>query len=405
VAVEVNGTGYRRPADPVVVVCLDGIGLDYVEVAIAAGKAPTLERFSREGFFSTARSVIPSYTNPNNIAIFTGTTPDINGVPGNYFYDADIGREVMVNSPRFLRCPTLFEAFGRYGLRLAAITAKDKLRRMLHKGWDGICFSAEKADEVTPDRNGIENVASILGENPPDIYSAEICLYSLKAALALVQGKGPYVPDITYVTLTDYIPHRFPPESDEALGLISGVDDLLSEFDRLGCIVGVTSDHGMNSKHKANGDPNVLWLNDLMKLADVKCPRIILPITDPYAAQHGNLGSCAWIHLPKRDIRRAIEFLSEVGGVEEVTTSEEASRRYSLPGDMIGDVFVLGDKHTVFGREGGEHKPPPYLRSHGGPYEQEVPFLLNRPINAEYAAKADKNLRNFNIFEFAMNGI
>jgi hypothetical protein len=32
-----------------------------------------------------------------------------------------------------------------------------------------------------------------------------------------------------------------------------------------------------------------------------------------------------------------------------------------------------------------------------------VPFILSHPLNAEYAARSG-NLRNFDIFEFALNG-
>ena len=44
------------------------------------------------------------------------------------------------------------------------------------------------------------------------------------------------------------------------------------------------------------------------------------------------------------------------------------------------------------------------LRSHGGRYEEMVPFLLSEKINAEYSRRTG-DLRNFDIFEFTTNGI
>ena len=45
------------------------------------------------------------------------------------------------------------------------------------------------------------------------------------------------------------------------------------------------------------------------------------------------------------------------------------------------------------------------LRSHGGLSEQPVPFMLSRPLNAVYrAVAAGRRLRNFDIFDFALNG-
>ena len=46
------------------------------------------------------------------------------------------------------------------------------------------------------------------------------------------------------------------------------------------------------------------------------------------------------------------------------------------------------------------------LRTHGGLAESRVPFILNRPLNAAYAARAARgSLRNFHIFDFAINGM
>jgi phosphonoacetate hydrolase len=46
------------------------------------------------------------------------------------------------------------------------------------------------------------------------------------------------------------------------------------------------------------------------------------------------------------------------------------------------------------------------LRSHGGLGEQKVPFLLSRPLNAAYRQRAkDVPLHNYDIFDFALNGV
>ena len=39
-----------------------------------------------------------------------------------------------------------------------------------------------------------------------------------------------------------------------------------------------------------------------------------------------------------------------------------------------------------------------------GVAEQPVPFIISQPLTAEYAARAAGSLRNFDIFEFALNG-
>ena len=68
----VNGRNYNAPERPTVVICLDGSEPGYIEKAIEAGVAPTFARFMRDGAHVHANSVIPSFTNPNNLSIITG---------------------------------------------------------------------------------------------------------------------------------------------------------------------------------------------------------------------------------------------------------------------------------------------------------------------------------------------
>jgi phosphonoacetate hydrolase len=78
-----------------------------------------------------------------------------------------------------------------------------------------------------------------------------------------------------------------------------------------------------------------------------------------------------------------------------------------LPADRIGDVVVVGDRHTVLGKAPEDHDLSLLqggLRSHGGLAEQEVPFVLNTPLTTSYRQRASENLRNFDVFDFALNG-
>ena len=120
---------------------------------------PALERIRATGTVRTAWSVIPSFTNPNNLSIATGRPPSVHGICGNYLFDPETGEEVMMNDPKFLRAPTVFKAFHDAGAKVAVVTAKDKLRALLGHGLsygDGraVCFSAERSDTATRAWNG-----------------------------------------------------------------------------------------------------------------------------------------------------------------------------------------------------------------------------------------------------------
>ena len=102
--------------------------------AISAGRAPFLASLRERGTCLTADSVVPSFTNPNNLSIVTGAPPSVHGICGNYFWDPDAQAEVMMNDAKYLRAGTLLAALADAGAKVAVVTAKDKLRSLLgHK--------------------------------------------------------------------------------------------------------------------------------------------------------------------------------------------------------------------------------------------------------------------------------
>ena len=283
----VNGRNYRAPTRPTVVICLDGSEPGYIEEAIKAGVAPTFARFMKDGAHVHADSVIPSFTNPNNLSIITGRPPSVHGIAGNYFYDAANDREVMMNDPQFLRAPTILAGMYEAGFKVAAVTAKDKLRSLLSHGLDysdgrAIAFSSEKADQATKQANGIDDLLNFVGLPLPEVYSAGLSEFVFAAGVRLVQR---HRPDLMYLSTTDYIQHKVGPGNKIANDFYAMIDRYLAELDALGCNVVATADHGMNDKYTGDGKPDVLYVQDLFdQWVGAGQARVILPITDPYVA-------------------------------------------------------------------------------------------------------------------------
>jgi phosphonoacetate hydrolase len=395
---KVNGTSYQKINQPVVGICLDGTSPEYIETAIRFGYMPVMKKLKEEKHFVTASSVMPSYTNPNNIAIITGTKPLENGICGNYFYDVEHDREVMMNDPEFLRAPTILEVASQAGYRVAAVTAKDKLLKLLSKGWNGIAFSGEMSDHAVFD--GIGNVAEELGEAPPHYSNACINRYTMQAAyLAFCRT----CPDLMYISLTDCVQHRAAPGEDEANSMLSEVDEIIGKFIDAGARVGITADHGMNYKIKADGTPNIIFLEETLSRLAAGRVRVVLPITDPYVSHHAALGSFATIYCSAQECEPIRYALSKIDGIFEVLAKNEACEKYALPADRIGDIVVLADKDTVFGKTPASHdlsqlKGP--LRSHGGLTETTVPFVLSETVDED---KQKKIVRNFDLFDYLIN--
>src|SRR4051795_7090660 len=144
--VTVNSRDYRRPTRPTVVITIDGCQPAYLDDGMARGLMPRLSGLlAGDGAYHLGRGVMPSLTNPNNVSIVTGVSPAVHGIPGNHFRAPD-GTEVQLADPAHLRAPTILGEMRRAGTRVLAVTAKDKLRRLLAEG-DVPAISAERADE------------------------------------------------------------------------------------------------------------------------------------------------------------------------------------------------------------------------------------------------------------------
>jgi phosphonoacetate hydrolase len=409
--VESNGRGYRWMSEPLAVICVDGCEYDYLERAAAAGVAPFIAKMLREGSAFKGAAVVPTFTNPNNISIVTGAPPAVHGICGNYFYDREADAEVMMNDPKYLRAPTVLAAFSKAGAKVAVVTAKDKLRKLLGHGMelgprlrgdDGgcVCFSSERAAAATLAENGIENVVELVGMPVPPVYSAELSEFVFAAGVKLLETRRP---DLMYLSTTDYVQHKFAPGTAGANAFYAMMDRYLARLDSLGAVVALTADHGMNAKTKADGTPNVIYLQDLLDgwLGSGRA-RVILPITDPYVVHHGALGSFATIYLDAGDRARVLERLAGTEGIEAAYSNADACARFELPPDRMGDLVVVSTRHVVLGTSAQRHDLSGLdapLRSHGGVTEQTVPLIFNRKVTGI----ENRRLRNFDILDVALN--
>lgn len=403
--VAVNGRTYAWPRVPAIAICLDGCEPAYLDEAIRAGLMPALVRIKQKGTVRFAHSVIPSFTNPNNLSIATGRPPSVHGICGNYLYERETGKEVMMNDPRFLRAPTIFQAFYDAGAKVAVVTAKDKLRALLGKGlaFDegrALCFSAEKSDTTTVAEHGMDNASKHFGLPVPEVYSAELSEFVFAAGVQLLRE---FRPDIMYLTTTDYVQHKYAPGVPQANAFYEMFNKYLTELDALGAAIVVTADHGMKPKHKADGSPDVVYVQDLLdEWLGKDAARVILPITDPYVVHHGALGSFATAYLPDgADQAGIMARLAKIDGIMLVVDSPDACERFELPADRIGDIVLISTENKTIGTSEHRHDLAALnepLRSHGGLTEQKVPFIVNRVLPD---LPNEPTLRNFDAFYYA----
>ena len=409
--VTVNGRDYAWPKQPVVVVCIDGSEPDYIERAVADGAMPFLSEALKTGSDLRGDCVVPSFTNPNNISIVTGVPPSVHGIGANFFFDRDSGEDVMMGNPKFMRAGTIYMAFFDAGAKVAVVTAKDKLTPLLRHGLDfstgrAICFSSEKSDQATKADNGIERANRYVGLPVPEVYSADLSEFIFAAGVKLIEEERA---DLMYLSTTDYVQHKNAPGSGGANDFYAMMDGYFHKLDALGAVLVLTADHGMNAKHTAEGDPDVIYLQDVLdgwrnEGAAEGTARVVLTITDPYVVHHGALGSFCTIYLSGGAAADDIAGrLRDLDGILTVYGNAEGCKEFELPPERMGDLIVISEKHKVLGSSVEHHDLSGLdvpLRSHGGVTEQRVPLILNRPTPD---LDPGRRLRNFDAFDLGLN--
>ena len=405
--VVVNGREYRLPTRPTVVVTVDGGDPRYFDDALSRGLMPRLAGMLGPGDGGTyvrGLGQMPSLTNPNNLSIVTGVSAAVHGVPGNH-YHAPSGEEVQLVDPSFLRAPSIHAAMQRAGVRVLAVTAKEKLRRLLGHG--GVpAVSAELAHRLGLPAYGVENVRALVGKDNPGIYDWDLSHYALEIGLAAHRRLGGL--DLLYVSTTDFVQHKQGPGGDLSDRFLVRLDELLGAYLDEGFLVGITADHGMNAKQQPDGTPRVHYLEDVLQAAGVKGYHVTLPITDPYVLHHGALGSFAWVDVGPAERETARAAIAALPGVEEVYTREEAAAIYGHPTDRIGDLSVASDAGTALGKALGKHDLSLVelgLRSHGGRHEQIVPIIVSHALSPRYAARQAAGVSSSDLHELVLNGV
>lgn len=411
----VNETNYDCDigSNTFIVICYDGFDPSYLADAAIRGISPRLSAMIEGGFHATALSAMPSFTNPNNVSIVCGVPPSVHGVSGNYWYDRETGREVMMTDAGPLRAPTILAGLAQVGVKVAAVTAKDKLRKALGvglagPGLPGIAFSAEKASLATVEEHGLSAEEAQGGCPVPDQYSPELSVFVLDAGLRLLKaGRA----QVLYLSLSDFVQHAHAPGAPESDAFIRAVDERIGALLDAGATLGIVADHGMTDLSLADGTPNILYLGDRLDARfGAGATRVICPITDPFVRHHGALGGFVRVHilgdLAHDEVR---DFVGGLPGVELALLREEMCRRFDQPTEREGDVAVIGVKGVALGTHHGAHAlgdlAGARLRSHGSLAERNVPFLVSRPLNSTYRHRAaTQPLHNYDIFDFVLNG-
>jgi len=336
-----------------VVVMVDGLDPEY----LAECSVPNITALAKQGFMVEGRAMMPTVTNVNNTSLVTASYPEVHGITSNYWLNRDDDSEIYMESGEYICTPTMFQVATERGARSLLVTSKDKLRRLLGD-WATLSVSSEQP---------LDFVAQMAGD-PPPIYSLEVNGWIIDAARHIL-GQESY--DLVYLSTTDFAMHTYAPcqpESSEHLTLLDrAIGKLVDSLPDVQVLI--TADHGMSAKSRMVHLPGELARHGITA-------RAVPIIKDLYTVHHSNLGGCIYVYLarPENDMVAALDVLRGIPDVDEALTREEASSRFHLMSQRVGDIMVMGGPGVVFG-DPSEVSMPESLRSHGSLYEDRVPII------------------------------
>src|SRR5262249_56791056 len=117
-----------------------------------------------------------------------------------------------------------------------------------------------------------------------DMYSPELSLFVLETGIKLLQIEKPLV---MYLSLTDYIQHKYAPGEPEANRYYRDMDAMLGRLHDLGPVIGLIADHGMCDKSNADGSRRIVWLQYVLDLEFGKnSTTVICTISDYFVRPH-----------------------------------------------------------------------------------------------------------------------
>lgn len=352
-------TNFQAQQKRLIVIMFDGFGMSYYNEP----GMPYLKAAAKKGLFKQVSSLMPSVTNANNASICTGTFPEVNGITGNTFLDAN-GKEEYMESKDLLLAPTLFQRLKKLGIKSALIASKKKSVSLLPAGAD-IVLSPETADSSWTNKLG----------KPANIYSADINYWSMNAALDILKNQT----DIKclYIHTTDYPMHMWAPSDTNSLKNLAQMDNYIHQLSVAApdAMIMITADHDVNHKDYC------VDIEKSLALQQVKIKIAISTEKDKYLKHHRGFGGASYVYLnEKADQAKVTKALLSIKGVKTVLTRGQAVAKYHLMPGRTGDLVVLADSMTVFGdleNRTNEDLPANY-RSHGSEYETHVPvFILN----------------------------
>ena len=318
-------------SEKVVIMVLDALSSSYLS---QMGEKSNLAKIAKDGACTLdARCVYPSQTLTNHTTIMTGVGSGAHGIIGNVRLAEDGITTIKNREPEMIQVETIFELAQAQGKKTAIVSGKNNLVKLFSAGCDVGTSNIQPLDYL---------------ESAPNLDDAETNeeYYEMNLVLADWVFESLYTvlekesPDLTLVNVqsTDYIGHRFGPDSKEMQTCLKRVDKALGELykkmKKSGMLENTTliivADHGMTASNQA------INLNvETMK-----------NFPDAVAAIDGRIG---FIWLNGNDEAAVTEYFANMEGVAAVFPGNgDVAKSMGTASEVNADLMLETEPGYVF---------------------------------------------------------
>lgn len=287
-------------SEKVVILVLDALSSSYLS---QLGENSNMAKIAKDGAcVFNAQCIYPSHTLTNHTTIMTGVGSGAHSIIGNVRLGEDGLTTVKNKEPEQIRVETIFELAKAQGLKTAVVSGKNNLVTLFSKDCD-VGTSNVRPLDYLPQTVNLDDA-----ETNKDYYemNLELADWVFNSLYTVLETESP---DLTLVNIqsTDYIGHRFGPNSDEMKTCLKRVDKALGKLykkmDKSGMLENTTliilADHGMTESDKAI-NLNIMTMKNF---------------PDAAAAIDGRTG---YIWLNGTDEQAVIDFFNAIDGVAEI---------------------------------------------------------------------------------------
>jgi len=345
------------------ILVIEGCSPEYISLE----NTPNLYRIAKDGFCKGVKAAVPTIYNVNHATILTGKFPCEHKVIGNSVYRPETGETELLDDSCLEETGTIMDFMHKKGASTALLTVRSGVLEKLGRNVD-FGISVEKPKDIL--------IHYLDMPAPPPVESLQAAVWILEACYRLIRKNSI---DTIYCATSDYMMKRYAPDSREALRQMRKIDEWLGriydlDHDRE---IYITGGYGMTGK------PHLINLQAVLdkKGFDVHCH---FPYRENEAAAGkggevpaGQIG-LSFLYLrgnQKQNPEELVAFLESAPYVDMVSPKDEASRRFNLPAELIGDYMVSAADGYAFAEFDGEELIIENARSNGSLLERAIPLI------------------------------